>query len=87
MDWEFGVGKCKLCHSEWVNSRVLLYGTGNCIQSPEISHNGKKIFFRMYLLGWPKDSFSFFHKRALVVLRRPSFETILIVTAVIAVCI
>ena len=41
----------------------------------------------MYLLGWPKGSFSFFHKRAVVVLSCPSFETIHIVIAVIAACI
>ena len=41
MDWEFGVGRCKLLHLEWIN-KVLLYSTGNCIQSPGINHNEKE---------------------------------------------
>ena len=24
MDWEFGVGRCKLLHTEWINNKVLL---------------------------------------------------------------
>ena len=42
MDWEFGVGRCKLLHLEWINNKVLLYATGSCIQSPGINHNGKE---------------------------------------------
>ena len=41
MDWEFGVGRCKLLHLEWIN-KVLLYSTGNHIQSPGINHSGKE---------------------------------------------
>ena len=29
MDWEFGVGRCKLLHLEWITNKVLLYSTGN----------------------------------------------------------
>ena len=29
MDWEFGVGRCKLLHLEWINNKVLMYSTGN----------------------------------------------------------
>ena len=25
MDWEFGVGRCKLLHLEWIDNKVLLY--------------------------------------------------------------
>ena len=25
MNWEFGVGRCKLSHLEWIDSEVLLY--------------------------------------------------------------
>ena len=39
---EFGVGRCKLLHLEWMNSKVLMYSTGNYIQYPVINHNGKK---------------------------------------------
>ena len=38
MDWEFGVGRCKLLYLEWINNKVLLYSTGNDIQSPGINH-------------------------------------------------
>ena len=30
---EFGVGRCKLLHFEWISNRVLLYSTGNYIQA------------------------------------------------------
>ena len=41
MGWESGVGRCNLQHLEWIN-KVLLYSTGNHIQSPGINHNGKE---------------------------------------------
>ena len=31
MDWEFGVGKCKLLHLQQIESMALLYSTGNYI--------------------------------------------------------
>ena len=31
MDREFGVGRCKLLHLEWIRNEVLLYSTGNYI--------------------------------------------------------
>ena len=43
MDWKFKGGRCKLSHLECIN-RVLLYSTGNYIQSPEINHNRKEYF-------------------------------------------
>ena len=42
MDREFGVGRCKRLHIEWINNKVLLYSTVNNIQYPEINHNGKE---------------------------------------------
>ena len=41
-DWEFGICRCKLVYIGWINNKVLLYSTGNYIQSPVINHNGKK---------------------------------------------
>ena len=41
MDREFGVGGCKLLHLEWISSKVLLYSTGNYIQSLGVEHNGR----------------------------------------------
>ena len=40
-DWEFGIIRCKLLYIGWIN-KVLLYSTGNYIQSPVISHNRKE---------------------------------------------
>ena len=42
LDWEFGVSRYKLVHTEWINNKVLLYSTGNYIQYPVINHNGKE---------------------------------------------
>ena len=47
MDWEFGISKCKLLYTEWIN-KVLLSSTGNSIQYPVIKHN-EKIWKRMYV--------------------------------------
>ena len=33
MDGEFGVSRCKGLHLEWISHAVLLYSTGNSIQS------------------------------------------------------
>ena len=38
---EFGVGRCKLLHLEWISSEVLLYNTGNYIQSLGIEYDGR----------------------------------------------
>ena len=42
MDREFGVGRCKLLHSEWMSNEVLLYSTGNYIQLLVIEHDGRQ---------------------------------------------
>ena len=42
MDPEFGVGRCKLLHVEWITNKVLLYSTGNYIQYPGINPNEKE---------------------------------------------
>ena len=39
MDGEFGVDRCKLLHLEWISNGVLLYSTGNYIQSLELEHD------------------------------------------------
>ena len=39
-DCVFGISRCKLLHIEWINNKVLLYSTGNCIQYPVINRNG-----------------------------------------------
>ena len=40
MDWEFGVSRCKL-YLERISNEVLLYSTGNYIQSLRIDHDGR----------------------------------------------
>ena len=42
MAWEFEGSRCKLLYLEWVDCKVLLYRTGNYIQSPRINHNRKE---------------------------------------------
>ena len=42
MHWEFGISTFNLLHIEWINNKVLLYSTGNYVQYPVISHNGKE---------------------------------------------
>ena len=41
MDWEFGVSRCELLHLEWVSNEILLYSTGNYIQSLAMEHDGR----------------------------------------------
>ena len=41
MDWELGIGGCRLLHLECIN-KVLLYSTGKYIQSPRIDHDAKE---------------------------------------------
>ena len=42
-NWGFAVNRCKLLHLEWIN-KVLLYSTGNYIQSLGIDHDVKEYF-------------------------------------------
>ena len=39
-EWD-GLGVCKLLHLEWISNEVLLYSTGNYIQSLVIDHDGR----------------------------------------------
>ena len=41
MNWEFGVSRCKRLHLERITNKILLYNTGNRIQSPGIDYDGK----------------------------------------------
>ena len=46
---ELGVGRCKLLHLEWINSKILMYGTGNYIQYPVIMEKTIKEELYMYI--------------------------------------
>ena len=39
MDWESGVNRCKLLPLEWISNEILLYSTGNYIQSLVMGHD------------------------------------------------
>ena len=41
MEAEVGVSRYKLLYISWVNDKILLYSTENCIQCSMINHNGK----------------------------------------------
>ena len=49
MEWEVGVSRCKLLCIEWMNNKVLLYNTENCIHYPMMNHNGKEYKKGMYI--------------------------------------
>ena len=42
MKWEGGISRCKLLYIGWINNKVLLHSTQNCIQYPMIKHHGKE---------------------------------------------
>ena len=42
MEWEFGVGRCKLLHLEWIKDKDLLYSTGNSSQYSVMAYMGKE---------------------------------------------
>ena len=41
MDGQFMVGRWKLLHLEWISNEVLLYSTGNYIQTLGIDRDGR----------------------------------------------
>ena len=51
-DWEFGISRCKLLYTGWINNKVLLYSTRKYIQYPVINHNGKEyVCMGIYKIG------------------------------------
>ena len=48
IDWEVGASRCKLLYTGWINNKILLCSTGNYIQYPVISHNGKECWKRIF---------------------------------------
>ena len=51
MVWEFGISRCKLLYTEWINDKVLLHSKRKYIQYPVINPNGKEcgkgVFFKV----------------------------------------
>ena len=54
LDWEFGMSRCKLVYTEWINIKVLLCSTGNYTQYSVIDHNGKEYEKHVYV--WITES-------------------------------
>ena len=55
MAWEFGGGRCKRLHLGRMNKEVLLYSTGNYIQSLAIEHDGRQYEKKkknIYIYDW-----------------------------------
>lgn len=48
-DHELGVSNHKLFHIGWINSKALLYSTGNHFKCLVIKHNGKVFFKYIYI--------------------------------------
>ena len=44
--------RCQLLFRGWINNKILLYSTGNCIQYPVINHNGKEYVGVPVLAQW-----------------------------------
>ena len=50
MEWEVGMSRCKLVmHTEWINSKVLLYSIDNNIQYPMITVMEKNVKKSIYI--------------------------------------
>ena len=49
LEWEVGVSRCRLLYVEWISSKVLLYGTENCVQYPMVNHDGKEYLKKEYI--------------------------------------
>ena len=45
LHWEFGINRCKLLYTGWINNKILLCSTGNYTQYPVINHNGKEYIY------------------------------------------
>ena len=51
MDREFGISRFELFHLEWISNEVLLYSTGNYIQSLGIENDGDIPFIAQQLMN------------------------------------
>ena len=59
MDQEFGITRHKLLYTEWINDKILLYGTEHYIQYPVIMEKNTKknayihLYIYVYVQGFP----------------------------------
>ena len=49
VDLEFGVNRYKLLHLGWIRNEVLLYSTGNCVQSSGMEYKKKNIYMSVHV--------------------------------------
>ena len=54
-NWEFGVGRCKRLHLEWIDSKVPPYSTGNYIRSPGLNHKVEKNILKNVYMCKPES--------------------------------
>ena len=54
MDWEVGVNRCRLLPLKWISNEILLYSTGNYVEShPMELDNVRKKFIQVCVTGSP----------------------------------
>ena len=49
MDWAFGVRRCKLVYTEWINNKVLLYSMGNAFNVLRQATMERNIYIYIYI--------------------------------------
>ena len=53
MDREFGIGRWKLLYLEWISNEILLYSTGDYIQSLVVEYDRRKYEKKnVYMYDW-----------------------------------
>ena len=52
LNWEFGISRCKLVYTEWINKKFLLCSTGTYIHYLVINHKGKE--YEQYIYVYTK---------------------------------
>ena len=45
MEWEIGVGRCRLLKVEWISSKFLLYDTENYVQYLMVNYSEKEYIY------------------------------------------
>ena len=61
MHWAFGISRCKLLYTDWINTKALLYNIGIYSQCPVINHH------RTYVCAHAKNHFAVQQKHNIVI--------------------
>ena len=74
MDREFGIRGCNLVYIGWVNNKVILYSTRNCIQCPVINQKEKEYEMNththIYMYNWITSKLSQHYKSTILQLKK-----------------